>query len=79
MSALGRLTATRSRRAALSSAAGLTARGITLFVTLATIPIALNYLGTERFGVWATLAAIISLLAFADLGIGNGLVNLLAG
>jgi len=35
----------------------------------------LGYLGSERFGVWMTLSAIVALLGFTDLGLGNSLLN----
>jgi O-antigen/teichoic acid export membrane protein len=43
-----------------------------------TIPLAVNYLGTERFGLWMTISSFVALLNVADLGIGNGLVNAIA-
>jgi len=42
------------------------------------VPFALRYLGTERFGLWATISAVTAMLGFADLGVGNGLVNALS-
>jgi O-antigen/teichoic acid export membrane protein len=35
----------------------------------------LNYLGNERYGVLLTLTTALSLMTFADLGLGNSLVN----
>ncbi|MBC6961618.1 hypothetical protein FBR02_10665 [Anaerolineae bacterium CFX9] len=56
----------------------LIARGAGMLITLITVPLTLNYLGGQRFAVWVILSSIASLLAFADLGIGNGLINLIA-
>jgi O-antigen/teichoic acid export membrane protein len=42
------------------------------------VPLAIGYLGNERFGVWATITAIIGMLAFSDLGMGNGMISELA-
>ena len=39
------------------------------------IPLMLTHLGEERYGVWLTLNSFIAYLAFADLGLGNGLLN----
>lgn len=39
------------------------------------VPIMLQYLGIERYGVWSTLLTILSWIVFFDLGIGNGLRN----
>lgn len=70
--------AERYRRIAWSTVAGMAARGISLGVTLFTIPLALGYLGPEQFGIWITVSAITALLAFTDFGLGNGLMNLVA-
>lgn len=74
--------AQRSRARYLRIWKGATAaflsKGITVATSLISIPIAVNYLGPERFGVWATISSFTALLAFADLGIGNGLINAIA-
>lgn len=46
--------------------------------SLITIPLTLHYLGTERFGLWMTISAVIALASFADLGIGLGVLNTIA-
>ncbi len=46
--------------------------------TLLTIPIALSYLGAERYGVWMTLTSAVGMLSFFDFGIGIGLQNRVA-
>ena len=48
---------------------------MTVILSLATVPLALGYLGPERFGIWLTISSVIALLALTDLGIGNGLLN----
>jgi len=65
----------RFRRASLSALASTAAKGIALVTSLVSVPLTLGYLGAERFGVWMTLSAIIALLGFTDLGIGNSLLN----
>ena len=42
---------------------------------LGQVPIALNHLGRESFGLWMTLTGAVSLLNFADFGIGLGMQN----
>ena len=54
------------------------ARGASMGAALITIPLTLHYLGTERFGLWMTISAIVALAPFADFGIGNGVVNTVA-
>jgi O-antigen/teichoic acid export membrane protein len=68
----------RQRRAILSSVAAVLGKVISVGTSLVTIPLTLNYLGTERFGLWMTISSIVAMLAFADLGIGNGLLNAIA-
>lgn len=38
----------------------------------------LAYLGVSAFGVWAAITSVVALMAFADLGIGNGVLNMLS-
>ena len=70
--------AERYRRAAWSTVAGVGARFIGLAVSLITIPLAIGYLGAERYGLWVTISAITAMLTFADFGLGNGLMNAIA-
>jgi O-antigen/teichoic acid export membrane protein len=65
----------RRFRAALTSAANIATRGATFLTTLITIPMTAAYLGSERFGLWMTITSFFTLLSFADLGIGNGLLT----
>lgn len=39
------------------------------------IPIVMNYLGIEKYGVWSTILTILSWVSYFDIGIGNGLRN----
>jgi O-antigen/teichoic acid export membrane protein len=68
-------SAERYRRAAITSVVAATNRGGALLASLITIPLVLDYLGAERFGVWMTLSSLIVLLSFSDLGVGNGVVT----
>ena len=68
----------RYRRVALTSLAAIAARGIGVLTSLVSVPLTLHYLGIERYGLWMTISSTIALLAFADLGMGNGLVNAIA-
>jgi O-antigen/teichoic acid export membrane protein len=45
---------------------------------LISVPLTVHYLGTERYGLWITLSSLAAFLGFANLGIGNGLVNAVA-
>jgi Polysaccharide biosynthesis protein len=57
---------------------GLMARASSMLVTIISVPLALSYLGNERFGLWMTATSVVSMLAFADFGIGNGLLSAVA-
>lgn len=39
------------------------------------VPIVLNYLGVEKYGIWSTILTILSWISYFDIGIGNGLRN----
>ncbi len=65
----------RLRRALLTSASAVTARVISMAGPLITVPLALGYLGHERYGLWMTVGAIVAMFTFADLGLGNGLMT----
>ena len=65
----------RYRRAMLAAGGSMLAKGVTALTTLISVPLTVNYLGAERYGMWMTISSLITILSFADLGIGNGLVN----
>lgn len=50
---------------------------VSLVLTLAYIPILLDFLGHERYGLWTTLLSFISWINYFDAGIGQGLRNVL--
>ena len=50
-------------------------KGISIAVGLAFVPLILNYLDAERYGIWLTLSSIIAWFSFFDIGLGNGLRN----
>ncbi|MFR1517247.1 MAG: lipopolysaccharide biosynthesis protein [Clostridia bacterium] len=51
---------------------------VSTVLSLIYTPLLLSYLGTEKYGLWATLLSIISWVNYFDVGIGNGLRNLLS-
>ncbi len=42
------------------------------------VPITLNYLASEQYGIWMTLSSILIWFSFFDVGLGNGMRNYLA-
>lgn len=65
----------RYRRVILSSATSVAARGVGILTGLVSVPLTIRYLGIERYGLWMTVTSLVAMLMFADLGIGNGLIN----
>jgi O-antigen/teichoic acid export membrane protein len=57
--------------------AGLS-RLIGLLSVAISVPLTVRYLEPERYGMWMTISSLLALLAFVDLGIGNGLVSVVA-
>lgn len=65
----------RLRRVAVTALSSAFAKAIGIATTLISVPLTIGYLGEERYGVWMTISTVSALLAFADFGIGNGLIN----
>jgi O-antigen/teichoic acid export membrane protein len=68
----------RLRRAALTGGASTLARVVQIGTSLITVPLTLKYLGNERFGLWMTISSVLAMAAFADFGVGNGVLNTVA-
>jgi O-antigen/teichoic acid export membrane protein len=68
----------RYRRLTLTALASMSAKGVKVLTALVSVPLTINYLGTERYGLWMTIGSLVTVLAFADLGLGNGLLNAIA-
>jgi len=67
--------AERNRRAVLTGSASTLARVVQIGTSLITVPLTLKYLGNERFGLWMTISSVLAMAAFADFGVGNGVLN----
>ena len=68
----------RNRRAILTGSMATLARAVQVGSSLITIPLTLKYLGNERFGLWMTISSVLAMAAFADFGVGNGVLNTVA-
>ena len=65
----------RLRRAALTTIGSGASKAVSVLTSLISVPLTYRYLGPERYGIWMVLISIIGAMYFADLGIGNGLMN----
>jgi len=68
----------RLRVVALSTVTSVAAKAISVSTSLLVIPLVLAHLGSERFGLWMTIASLPAFLVFMDFGIGNGVLNSVA-
>jgi O-antigen/teichoic acid export membrane protein len=68
----------RYRRIFLTGGATAVVKILTALINLFVVPLTVNYLGSERYGLWMAISSVLALLSFADLGLGNGLVNAIA-
>jgi len=65
----------RYRRAALTSLLNVIAQLIQITTAFISVPIALEHVGSEQFGLWVTLTTALTFITFADFGIGIGAQN----
>lgn len=72
------ITTKRNSRLLFSIVTSVLAKFISIGSALITIPITLNYLGVESFGVWMVISGMVGFIGFTDLGIGMGLQNALS-
>jgi len=65
----------RYRRITFTAVSSCLARATSLLAMLVSVRLIVNHFGTERYALWATITSTVTLLVFADFGIGNGLLN----
>lgn len=68
----------RYRRISSSVLTWSVATGVRFLVSIFTVPILLNYLGAEKYGVYITISSWITFLGFLDFGLGKSLLNKVA-
>ncbi|MFZ0311661.1 MAG: lipopolysaccharide biosynthesis protein [Candidatus Korobacteraceae bacterium] len=69
------LSSSRYGRIVQAVGSGTAARLLTAGLTLLSLPLAVRYLGAERYGVWATITTTAVWINLLDLGIANTLTN----
>ena len=50
-------------------------KGGAVLANFALVPIIIDYLDTENYGIWLTISSFIAWFTFFDVGLGNGLRN----
>lgn len=50
-------------------------KGISIIISLILVPMTINFVSSELYGIWLTLSSIIGWLGFFDIGFGLGLRN----
>lgn len=68
----------RYRLIALSGSSSLFSKILISLTGLISVPLTINYLGKEQFGLWMVISSLVVWLQLTDFGIGNGLVNALS-
>lgn len=65
----------RYRRILLTLITSVGVKALSLLITFISVPLTIRYLGQEQYALWVTISSTVALFSFADLGIGNGLLN----
>ena len=69
----------RYRRAGMTASTSYIAKGLTLLMGFVSVPLTVDYLGAERYGVWLTISSLLIWVALTDFGLaGYALVNVLS-
>lgn len=67
----------RTVKAKKNIAISFIVKGISILIMFALVPLLIGQLNTQKYGIWLTLASFISWFTFFDVGLGNGLKNIL--
>jgi len=65
----------RTKNVAKNAVVSLLVRTSNIIVQLLVVPLTINYLSAEKYGVWLSLSAVIGWVSFFNLGLGNGFRN----
>jgi len=68
----------RSIKAKKNILSSFVIKGLNIILNLLYVPILIDYLGQEEYGVWLTISSVVTWFGFFDIGFGNGLRNMLA-
>lgn len=68
----------RSRKALVNIFAMLFFKGGNILIGLMLVPMTINYVNSDTYGIWLTISSMVAWMSFLDIGINNGLKNRLA-
>lgn len=57
---------------------GAYAKGVMVVVSMVMVPLAVNYLGVEQYGLWVAVSSFVAMLSLMDGGVGNAIVNMVS-
>lgn len=67
----------RSRLLMLNIVISYAVKGLSIIISLIIVPLTINFLSPVEYGIWLTLSSILMWASYFDVGLGNGLRNLL--
>lgn len=65
----------RTHRAKVNILASFANKGLAILITFLLVPITIDYLSAEQFGIWLTLSSIVGWISYFDIGFGHGFRN----
>lgn len=65
----------RTTNVVVNSMASAILKSVSMLCSLAIVPMTVNYLNAEVYGIWMAISSIIYWIAFMDIGLGNGMRN----
>ena len=65
----------RTKRLKKNIVGSLGLKVMNILISLMVVPLTINYINPERYGIWLTLSSISAWLAYFDLGLGHGFRN----
>lgn len=65
----------RSRVAVMNVLISFACKILAVLISFILIPLTINYLNAEQYGIWLTISSIVSWVSFFDIGLGHGFKN----
>lgn len=75
MDILSKSNSQRTQKAKTNIIKMLFLKGGNILVGLLLVPMTINYVDSETYGIWLTISSMVAWVAFFDIGINNGLKN----